>query len=421
MTEQLARHIDELNAGAHRPKDVPASTPKKVGVLGAGFMGAGIAAASALAGLDVILIDRDQTLAEAGKARAAAQLADQEVLARILTSADYADLAGCDLVIESVFEDRAIKSDAIQRAQTKAPSTAIFASNTSTFPIASLTGGVERPQDFIGLHFFSPVLKMRLVEIIRHEATSDRAIAAAFDYARAIGKTPIIVNDGYEFFANRCVNAYLREGHIMLSEGVPPPAIELAAQTAGMPVGPLALSDEIGIDLIHHIFRAMKSDLGPAAIDARQEKLLDSMVASLDRRGRKNRKGFYDYSEAQPKSLWSGLADLAETKSDPEKIDADELKRRLLAIQALEALRSLEKGIVTDPREADVGSVLGFGFPPATGGVLSYIDGMGAKRFLALCEQLEAKYGARFIPPLLLKDLAQRGERIYGHFIESAS
>ncbi|WP_020174212.1 3-hydroxyacyl-CoA dehydrogenase NAD-binding domain-containing protein [Methyloferula stellata] len=432
MIRTLFVSMGELNKGARRPAHVPPSAPKKLGVLGAGFMGAGIAYVTALAGIDVVLIDKDQATADKGKAYAEASISGQvlkgkaktadkeKLLSHIKPSADYADLAGCDLVIEAVFEDRAIKAEVTQKAQAAMSESAIFASNTSTLPITSLAETFASPQDFIGIHFFSPVEKMLLVEVILGAKTGDRALAVALDYVRAIKKTPIVVNDGHGFFANRCVNNYLREGHLMLLEGVPPALIENAAKMAGMPVGPLALSDEVAIDLVYKILKAMKNDLGALAVDAAQEKLLEAMVVTHGRQGRKNRKGFYDYPEKATKSLWPGLADLQNVKRDPETVSLDELKQRFLAVQAVEAIRTMEEGIVTDPREADVGSIIGFGFAPFTGGVLSYVDGMGAAAFLALCETLAAKHGARFAPPQLLKDLAVTGESFYGRFASKA-
>jgi 3-hydroxyacyl-CoA dehydrogenase/enoyl-CoA hydratase/3-hydroxybutyryl-CoA epimerase len=338
------------------------------------------------------------------------------MLSHISTSLHYDDLADCDLVIETVPEDRAIKSEVIRKARAVLNRHAVFASNTSTFPITSLAATDERPADFIGVHFFSPVDKMGLVELVLGQKTSRHALAVAFDYGRALGKTPIVVNDGYQFFANRCVNHYLREGHLMLYDGVPAELIETAASQAGMPVGPLALSDEIAIDLVYKILLLMKAELSPQAIDQRQESLLRTLVETHRRRGRKAQKGFYDYPEAQPKALWAGLSKLPSSIRDADTIDPNELKLRFLAIQALEAIRAVEEGIVCDPREADVGSVLGFGFPAVTGGVLSYIDGMGTASFAGLCEALAAVHGERFSPPMLLKDLARRSASVYEHF-----
>jgi 3-hydroxyacyl-CoA dehydrogenase/enoyl-CoA hydratase/3-hydroxybutyryl-CoA epimerase len=257
---------------------------------------------------------------------------------------------------------------------------------------------------------------MMLVEIILGKETGNAALAAALDYVRAIRKTPIVVNDSRGFYTSRVVGTYLREGHLMLTEGVPPAMIENVGRMAGMPVGPLALNDEVAVDLAWKILRATEADLGAEAIDARQKAMLAEMVEKLGRFGRKNRKGFYDYPERGPKKLWPGLADLQPVKLDPDNIDVQELKDRLLGIQALETARCFEEKVLTDVREADVGSILGFGFAPFTGGTLSYIDMMGAKRFVTLCERLAARHGSRFAPSRLLVDMAARNESFYGRF-----
>jgi 3-hydroxyacyl-CoA dehydrogenase/enoyl-CoA hydratase/3-hydroxybutyryl-CoA epimerase len=293
---------------------------------------------------------------------------------------------------------------------------AIFASNTSTLPITSLATEFKDQGRFIGIHFFSPVDKMMLVEIILGKNTGDVALATALDYVRAIGKTPIVVNDSRGFFANRCVLNFVAEGHLMFGEGVPPAMIENVAKMAGMPVGPLSLTDEIAIDLALRIVKATETDLGAAAIDAGQKALLVEMVDKRERLGRKNGKGFYDYPAQGKKKLWPGLADLQKKKLDPDTLDIEEMKQRLLVVQAVEAARTMEDGVIVDPREADVGSILGFGFAPFTGGTLSYIDMMGTKRFVELCDTLTAKYGARFKPPQLLRDMAAKGETFYGRF-----
>ncbi|MGO9431640.1 3-hydroxyacyl-CoA dehydrogenase NAD-binding domain-containing protein [Rhodoblastus sp.] len=428
MIRTLFVSMGELNKGARRPKNIPPTSIKKIGVLGAGFMGAGIAYVSALAGLEVVLIDRDQAAADKGKAHAESLLAaavkkgrsTEEAKARTLAliqpAADYAALAGVDLIVEAVFEDRAVKAEATAKALAVVGPEAIFASNTSTLPITSLATNWPKPENFIGVHFFSPVDKMLLVETILGEKTGDRALAVALDFIRAIRKTPIVVNDSRGFFANRCVTNYLREGHLMLMEGVPAAMIENVARMAGMPVGPLSLNDEVALDLGWRILQATKADLGPQAVDPAQEKLLEEMVVKLGRLGRKNGKGFYDYPAGAAKKLWPGLADLPATKLDPDTLDVSELKQRLLVVQAVEAARTVEDGVVTDPREADVGSIIGFGFAPFTGGALSYIDFMGVKNFVALCDRLAAKYGARFAPPALLREMAEKGETFYGRF-----
>ncbi len=427
MIRSLFVSMGELNKGARRPAGIPPSQLKKIGIIGAGFMGAGIASVSAQAGLDVVLIDRDQESADKGKGHVQKSLTDQvnkgrataaqrdAVLGKITPSADYAALAGCDLVIEAVFEDRKVKAEATTKAQAVVPDV-IFASNTSTLPITSLAEIAKDASRFIGIHFFSPVERMLLVEVILGKKTGDAALALALDYVRAIKKTPIVVNDTRGFYANRCVLNFLQEGHLMLMEGVPPAMIENVARMAGMPVGPLALNDEIALDLGWKILKATEADLGPKAVHPQQKKLLQELVEKQGRLGRKNGKGFYDYPQNGPKRLWPGLLDLQPKKLDPDKIDVAELKHRFLVTQSLEAARTFEEGVVTDVREADVGSILGFGFAPFTGGTLSYIDMTGAKRFVELCKSLEKKHGARFKPCALLLDLAAKGDTFYRRF-----
>jgi len=383
MIRTLFVSMQELNKGARRPANVPANQLHKIGIIGAGFMGGAIAYVSALAGLEVVLI---------------------------------VELKDCDLVIEAVFEDRKIKEEVISRAQNVIGDQVIFGSNTSTLPITSLAAAFKDQQRFIGIHFFSPVERMMLVEIIMGRETGDAALAMALDYARAIRKTPIVVNDSRGFYASRVVGTYLREGHLLLTEGVPPALIENVARMAGMPVGPLALTDEVAVDLAWKILKATEADLGPAAIDPKQKTLLAEMVEKRSRYGRKNGKGFYDYPQNAAKRLWSGLADLQPSKRNVDDIDIAEIKRRLLGIQALESARCIEEKVVTDVREADVGSILGFGFAPFTGGTISYIDGMGVKNFVQMCNTLAAAHGERFKPSKLLIDMANRGETFYGRF-----
>jgi 3-hydroxyacyl-CoA dehydrogenase/enoyl-CoA hydratase/3-hydroxybutyryl-CoA epimerase len=428
MMRSLFVSMQELNKGARRPAALPPAALKRVGIIGAGFMGAGIGYVTAQAGIDVVLIDRDQESADKGKAHAQQLIADRvgkgrataadrdALVSRIATTADYGALKDCDLVIEAVFEDRQVKAEAYAKARAAMRSDAILASNTSTLPIASLAGEFGEPSRFIGIHFFSPVERMMLVEIILGKETGDAALAAALDYVRAIRKTPIVVNDSRGFYTSRVVGTYIREGHLMLTEGVPAAMIENVGRMAGMPVGPLALNDEVAVDLAWKILKATEADLGPGAIDARQKTLLSELVEKRGRYGRKNRKGFYDYPENGPKKLWPGLADLQPTKLDPDALDVGELKDRLLGIQALETARCFEENVLTDVREADVGSILGFGFAPFSGGTLSYIDMMGTKRFVALCEQLAARCGPRFAPSRLLIDMAARDESFYGRF-----
>ena len=428
MIRSLFVSMQEINKGARRPTAVPAKKFKTIGVLGAGFMGAGIAYVSALAGLDVVLVDRDPETAQKGKdhsqklmseqvSRGRATAADRDaVLARIKPTADFVELKGCELVIEAVFEDRKIKEELTARAQNVIGENTIFGSNTSTLPISSLAESFKDRSRFIGIHFFSPVERMNLVEIILGKETGEVALAGALDFVRAIRKTPIVVNDSRGFYTSRVVGTYLREGHLMLADGVPAAMIENVGRMAGMPVGPLALNDEVAVDLAWKILKATEADLGPQAVDPRQKALLEEMVEKRGRYGRKNGKGFYDYPQNGPKRLWRGLSDLQPTKLDPDTIDVTELKQRLLAMQALETARCIEEGVVTDMREADVGSILGFGFAPFTGGTISYIDGMGTKAFVALCSKLAKLHGDRFKPCKLLLDMAKKGETFYRRF-----
>jgi 3-hydroxyacyl-CoA dehydrogenase/enoyl-CoA hydratase/3-hydroxybutyryl-CoA epimerase len=431
MMRTLFVNMQDLNKGARRPAGVPPTTLKKIGVVGAGFMGAGIAQVSAAAGLSVVLVDRDQETADKGKAGLHKALSDRVakgrmksaerdgLLEKITPSADYASLSDCDLIVEAVFEDRKVKADVIKKIEAVIRDDAIFASNTSTLPITSLAAEFKDPKRFIGIHFFSPVAVMMLVEVIMGKETGDVALAAALDFIRAIRKTPIVVNDARGFYANRCVLNYVREGHLMLQEGIPPAMIENTARMAGMPVGPLSLNDETALDLALKIVRATEADLGPDAVEPGMKILLEHMVEGQGRLGRKNGKGFYDYAPGQPKKLWPGLADLLPktlSRDEVEALDVEELKQRFLVVQAVEAARTFEEHVVTDVREADVGSILGFGFAPFTGGTLSYIDMMGTKNFVALCRKFEKKHGPRFAPPKLLVEMAEKGESFHTRF-----
>ncbi len=428
MIRSLFVSMQELNKGARRPAGIEPTKFTKIGVLGAGFMGAGIAYVTAKAGIPVVLLDRDMASAEKGKAHSAGLLdgaikkgrateADKEKLLSLITPTDdYSKLEGCDLVVEAVFEDSEVKKGATEKTEAVIAESAIFASNTSTIPITGLAQNSKRPGQFIGIHFFSPVDKMMLVEIILGERTEDKALAVAIDYVRAIKKTPIVVNDTRGFYVNRCVLRYMSEAFKMLIEGVPPAMIENAAKMAGMPVGPLALTDETAIDLAQKIMKQTIRDMGEGAVDPKQFELINTMVDKHGRHGRKNGKGFYDYpAKPAKKQLWPELKTLY-PQQDPDTLDVEELKQRFLVVIALEAARVMEEGIVTDPREADVGSILAFGFAPYTGGALSYIDGMGVENFVALAEYLESKYGKEFAVPALLKDMAEKGETFYQRF-----
>ena len=428
MIRSLFVSMQELAKGARRPAGVEKTEFKHIGVVGAGFMGASIAYVTAAAGIPVTLIDRDMEAAGKGKTVSEGLVAGaigkgrltkedgEKLLSLITPSDDYASLSNADLVIEAVFEDRKVKKGVIEAVEAVLPETSIFASNTSTLPITGLAENSKRPEQFIGVHFFSPVEKMMLTEVILGEQTGDKALAVALDYVAAIKKTPIVVNDTRGFYVNRCVFRYINEAYDMLIEGVPPVMIENAAKFAGMPVGPLSLNDEVAIDLSYKIMKASIADLGPKSVKPEHMALVEKMVDVLGRLGRKNAKGFYDYPpKPAKKSLWPDLKDLYPQK-DPDEVDMTVIKQRLLATIALEAARTVEEGIVTDPREADVGSILGFGFAPYTGGTLSYIDGMGVKTFVEMCEKLAAAYGDHFKPTPLLVEMAANGETFYERF-----
>jgi 3-hydroxyacyl-CoA dehydrogenase/enoyl-CoA hydratase/3-hydroxybutyryl-CoA epimerase len=428
MIRSLFVSMQELGKGARRPAGITKTKFTKIGVVGAGFMGASIAYVTAAAGIPVALLDRDLNAAAAGKGHvetlvkatvAKGRLTAEQgesLLALITPSAEYSELTGAELVIEAVFEDRAVKQAVIEAVEAELSPDAIFASNTSTLPITGLAEHAKNAKNFIGIHFFSPVEKMMLTEVILGKQTGNAALAVALDFVAAIKKTPIVVNDTRGFFVNRCVLRYMAESYDMLIEGVPPAMIENAAKMAGMPVGPLALNDEVALDLSYKILKATVADLGEAAVDSRHMQLVANLVDAEGRFGRKNGKGFYDYpAKPAKKALWPGLKALYPQQKAAD-VDVAVLKQRFLVTVALEAARTVEEGIVTDPREADVGSILGFGFAPYTGGALSYIDGMGVTVFVALCEKLAAAHGAHFRPTPLLLEMAAKGETFYGRF-----
>ena len=415
--------LGDANKLKARPDAAPRAEYSRIGILGAGMMGAGIAHVSALAGLDVVLLDTSAELAEKGKEHSAGLLekrvkrgrmsADEReaVLARIHPTAEFADLAGCELVIEAVFEDRAIKAEATEKTEAVLGPDVVFASNTSTLPITGLARAWSKPENFIGLHFFSPVDRMPLVEIIRGEATSDACLARAMDYVKRIRKTPIVVNDSRGFFTSRVFATYVNEGLAMLAEGVTPALIENAGRLAGMPVGPLAVADEVSLELIHRVREQTKRDLGDAYRPGPADEVVSKFVEELGRLGKKAGKGFYDYPEEGPKCLWPDLGKhYAEAAQQP---DVDDLEQRFLHIQAVESARCLEENVLTAPEDADVGSILGIGFPPFTGGAMSYIDGIGIPEFVAECDRLAQAHGPRFSAPKLLRDMAEKNETIY--------
>ena len=414
--------MTEANKLGRRPKDVPKAEFKKMGMLGAGMMGSGIAHVAALAGIDVVLLDTSLEAAEKGKANSAGILQKQvqrgrmsesdarAVSDRIQCTADFADLDGCDLVIEAVFEDRKLKADVTKKAEAVIAETTVFASNTSTLPITGLAEASARPDKFIGMHFFSPVHRMPLVELIRGEKTSDETLAKALDFAKAIKKTPIVVNDSRGFYTSRVFGTYVGEGLALLAEGVTPALIENAGRMAGMPVGALALADEVSIELMYKIKKQTKDDLGDKYGRTSVDDVGELMVG-LGRIGKKVGKGFYEYPKDGKKHLWPGLKEhfpLAD-----EQPDVDEVIKRLLYVQSVETARCLEENVVTDPRDADVGSVMGWAFPASRGGTASQIDTGGVSEFVAECDQLSSRFGARFEPPALLRDMAAKGEALH--------
>jgi 3-hydroxyacyl-CoA dehydrogenase/enoyl-CoA hydratase/3-hydroxybutyryl-CoA epimerase len=408
---------------ARRPAGPPKTHVRRLGILGAGMMGAGVAYVSALAGMEVVLIDSTLELAEKGKAYSRALLAkDVErgkrtqadadaILARIKPTVSYDDLAGSDLVIEAVFESREIKADVTQKAEAVIPKNAVFASNTSTLPITGLAQASKRPTQFIGIHFFSPVDKMPLVEIILGKKTSEDTLARALDYVGQLRKTPIVVNDSRGFYTSRCFGTYVYEGMAMLQEGVNPALIENAARMAGMPVGPLAVADEVTIDLQWKVIKQTEQDLGRRFVKPVAYDVVQKFVEELNRPGRRFGAGFYDYPKDAKKHLWTGLRDVFPLAFN--QLETAEVVKRLMYIQALETTRCMEEGVVTTAAEADLGSILGWGFPAWTGGTLSYIDTIGVRAFVAECERMSKRYGKRFKPSKWLKQRAERNESFH--------
>jgi 3-hydroxyacyl-CoA dehydrogenase/enoyl-CoA hydratase/3-hydroxybutyryl-CoA epimerase len=397
-----------------RPEGVPKTRVEKLGILGAGMMGAGIAYVSAYAGQQVVLLDRSLEDAEKGKGYSK-MLLDKRVsrgriseekaaaiLERIHATTDYAELEGCDLVIEAVFEDRGIKADVTAMTEAVIPETSIFASNTSTLPITGLAEASTRPDQFIGIHFFSPVDKMPLVEIILGGKTGDKAIAVALDYVQQIRKTPIVVRDSRGFYTSRVFGTYVKEGMELLSEGVKPALIENAAKMAGMPVGPLAVHDEVTIDLSYKIMMQTKKDLGERFVASGADEVVRHFQEDLERKGKRFGAGFYEYPEGGRKYLWPGLAE--EYPAADEQPSLEAIQERLLYIQALETARCMEEGVVPEAADADVGSILGWGFPPWAGGTLSLIETVGLPAFIEKCEMLAERHGPRFSPPDWLRE-----------------
>ncbi len=425
MVNAFFFNLNAIRSGKSRPANVPKWKPVKVGVLGAGMMGSGIAHACASRGFACVLKDADIDKARAGfetirkvtaplVAKGKLSEAQQaEILNRVTPTADAADLQGSDLIIEAVFEQRALKAAVTKEAEAMLADIdgkgGVFASNTSTLPISGLAQASARPDRFIGLHFFSPVHKMKLVEIIRGKATDDETVARAFDFVVALGKTPIVVNDSRGFFTSRVFGTFVMEGAAMLDEGIAAPLIEHAALAAGMPVGPLAVLDETSLALSVHVLDQTRADLaseGKGFEASRGELLVERMVKELKRPGRAGGGGFYDYPAGQPKQLWPQLKSLFEKSASAPAID--ELKQRLLYRQAIETARCLSEGVLMTAADGNIGSIFGIGFPAWTGGALQFIESEGRERFFANAQSLAQRHGARFAVTAAVRETIER-------------
>ena len=414
----------ELAGLSRRPPAVPKAKFTKVGILGGGMMGSGIAYAAAAAGVDVVLLDADLPGAERGKAYSVKVLHREvergrktrgeadSVLGRVRPTADYRDLAGCELVIEAVYEDRAVKSEVTRKAEAAIAPTAIFASNTSTLPISGLAEASLRAEQFIGLHFFSPAERMLLVEVIVGKKTSPQTLARSLDFVAQLRKVPIVVADRRGFYTSRVFQTFVNEGMRMVEEGVEPALVENAARMAGMPVGPLAVADEVSIELGMRIVKQGEEILGADFVRPCAYNVMKRMLEEFNRPGKRAGKGFYDYPEDGKKRLWPGLARAFPSMTLQPGVE--ELQQRLLYIQALETARCLEEEVLVDCREGDVGSVLGWGFPAWTGGTLSLIDTVGLDAFVAQCDLMTQTCGERFAPSQWLRDRAAAGRRFAG-------
>ncbi|HIO67948.1 MAG TPA: 3-hydroxyacyl-CoA dehydrogenase [Flavobacteriales bacterium] len=422
MIRTLFYSLNQANKGKARPEGAKESQLESIGILGAGMMGAGIAYVTAKAGLNVVLKDVSLEAAEKGKAYSSELLGKQvskgrmeqakmdTILDRIKTTDNSSYISDCQLVIEAVFEDRELKAAVTKESEIAMAETAVFASNTSTLPITGLAEASSRPGSFIGLHFFSPVDKMPLVEIIVGEKTGDDAIALCVDFTRRIGKTPIVVNDGRGFFTSRVFSTYLFEGLECLAEGIPAAVIENAGKSAGMPVGPLAIADEVSIELMYKINKQTEADTGKK-YKGKAVEIVNQFMEELNRPGKKAKKGFYEYPDGEKKFLWPELKKLYPEAEEP--FDIEEVKKRLLYRQAVEAVRAHEDNVITSAVDGDIGSILGIGFPPYTGGAFSFIDWIGLEEFVSECSRLADQYGERFAPPELLQKMAAEGKSFY--------
>ncbi|WP_424505860.1 3-hydroxyacyl-CoA dehydrogenase NAD-binding domain-containing protein [Psychrobacter sp.] len=423
MINTLWTQLNSIKKGQSRPQGFERIQTKKVGILGAGMMGAGIAYVTAKAGIDVVLLDTEIANAEKGKAysanildkaisrKRATEEKKQALLERITPTVSYDNLADCDLIIEAVFENREIKAKCTQQSEAVISNTAVYASNTSTLPITGLTKASTRPNQFIGLHFFSPVDKMPLVEIIMGEQTDDATLAKAFDYVVQIGKTPIVINDSHGFYTSRVFGTYVSEGIAMLGEGVHPRSIEVAGMKTGMPMPPLALQDEVSLSLALHVSEQQQADMaaeGKSIVVRPSYDILKTLVNEHGREGKKNGKGFYDYPTEGDKHLWPELINLYPPKL--EQPSQQDLVDRLMFIQANESAKCYEENVVRSVADTNIGSIFGWGFAPQHGGTLQFINAMGLDEFIKRSHELAAKYGERFEPAQILLDMAVQGE-----------
>jgi 3-hydroxyacyl-CoA dehydrogenase/enoyl-CoA hydratase/3-hydroxybutyryl-CoA epimerase len=421
MIRTLFVNKQAAERGARRPKDEAKAKTTKLAMLGAGMMGAGIATVAAQAGIEVVLFDRDLAYAQKGKGHVEAVLTKRlgkgmtpeklaETLARVTPATDYADLAGADFVIEAVFEDVSIKGEVTKQVEAVLGADTIFGSNTSTLPITKLAQAWTKPENFIGVHFFSPVEKMPLVEIILGEKTGPAAIAKALDFVAQIKKTPIVVHDSRGFYTSRSFGTYVQEGAELVGEGVNPALIENAGKQLGMPTGPLAVSDEVSIELGWKIMTAARKELGDAYVPQGSDDIMVKMVEA-DRLGRKNGKGWYDYPEGDKKRLSPVLGDLFPRAARQPDVDA--VKERLLYRQLIECARCFEEGVLETPEDGDIGAIFGWGFAPYTGGPFSHMDTVGIAHVVATLDRLATAHGPRFAPTAQLRDMAASGATFY--------
>lgn len=422
MVRTLFINKTKAEKGLHRPSGFAPFTCKKLGMIGAGMMGGGIALNAAQRGIAVVLIDREQAAAERGKAYAVKALSRQvergrmaqdkmdAILARITPSTDYGLLHDADMVVEAVFEDRAVKAEVTRKLDAVLPASCVLASNTSALPITLLAQASVRPERFIGLHFFSPADKMPLVEVIRGQQTSDATLAQSLDFIAQLKKTPIVVNDRRGFFTSRFIGAFVDDAIGMVAEGIAPALIDNCARHAGMPVGPLAITDELSIELSVHAGQAQAKEFPQEYTPGRSVPVLQRLY-DLGRMGKKMGKGFYDH-DAHGKRLWPGLAELYPLRA--QQPDPRDLKQRILYVQAVEAARAMQEGVLLNPADGDIGAILGVGFPAYTGGPFCFIDGVGLPQFVAEADRLAELFGEHLRPPQLLRDMARQGQTFYG-------